>query len=221
MNYLTIDEVQSYTTPVQRSAEWFSLRSNYLTSSDLGTVLGKNKYKTAEQLFNEKTGIVTKDFTDNDAIRHGIKFEAEAIDMYCKLLGRTSHEIGLVPFNTFQKNNKNIDNMDCSFLAGSVDGITFIGQSNINIIEVKCPLFRRIRYGIIPDYYYPQVQMNIHILNVPFGDYVEYVPAFVQGNNAPLMNIVRVYRDDMWLKSVYPVLRTFWERVLEQRGQKF
>ena len=63
--------------------------------------------------------------------------------------------------------------------------------------------------------------MNIHILNVPFGDYVEYVPAFVQGNNAPLMNIVRVYRDDMWLKSVYPVLRTFWERVLEQRGQKF
>ena len=90
--------------------------------------------------------------------------------MYCNVLGRSHYEIGLVPFTQFQDPDKMIDDsMDCSFLAGSVDGVTVsqTNPNNINIIEVKCPLFRRIKYGVIPEYYYPQVQMNIHILNVP------------------------------------------------------
>ena len=226
--YLTLEQVKAYKTPIQRSPEWFSLRSQYLTSSDLGTVLGKNKYKTSEELFNEKTGISVKDFTENEAIKHGVKYEPEAIDMYCKVLGRTCYEIGLVPFDTFQDKDKN--GLDCSFLAGSVDGITVkdtvedteedTEEEGLNIIEVKCPLFRRIKYGVIPDYYYPQVQMNIHILNVRYGDYVEYVPTHAQGNKSPLLNIVRVYRDDDWLRSVYPELKSFWNSVVEERRQQ-
>ena len=52
--YLTLDQLLAYQTPVQRSTEWFELRSKYLTSSDLGTVLGLNKYKSVEELYNEK-----------------------------------------------------------------------------------------------------------------------------------------------------------------------
>ena len=46
--YLTMEQLLNFKTPEQRSPEWFAMRSNYLTSSDLGTVLGLNKYKTAE-----------------------------------------------------------------------------------------------------------------------------------------------------------------------------
>ena len=175
----------------------------------------KNKYKTPLDLLNEKIGITKKEFIDNEAIRHGVKYEAEAIDMYCKLLNRSSYDIGLVPFNAFRNEDTLSPSMDCSFLAGSVDSVT-IGKDpdSINILEVKCPLFRRIKYGEIPDYYYPQVQMNIHILNVKYGDYVEYVPSNIQGNAYPLMNIVRVYRDEKWLQSVYPILKEFWENVV-------
>ena len=210
--YLTLDQLLAYQTPVQRSTEWFELRSKYLTSSDLGTVLGLNKYKSVEELYNEKTGLSKKEFIENDAIKHGVKYEPEAIQMYCNVLGRSHYEVGLVPFTQFQDPDKILDDsMDFSFLAGSVDGVTVsqTNTTNINIIEVKCPLFRRIKYGVIPEYYYPQVQMNIHILNVPYGDYVEYVPVNIQGNHRPLMNIVRVYRDDNWLTSVYPVLKSF------------
>ena len=70
--YLTLGQLLAYQTPVQRSAEWFELRSKYLTSSDLGTVLGFNKYKSVEELYNEKTGIIKKEFTENDAIKHGL-----------------------------------------------------------------------------------------------------------------------------------------------------
>ena len=218
--YLTLDQLLAYQTPVQRSAEWFELRSKYLTSSDLGTILGFNKYKSVEELYNEKTGLSKKEFIENDAIKHGVKYEPEAIQMYCNVLGRSHYEVGLVPFTQFQDPDKILDDsMDFSFLAGSVDGVTVsqTNTTNINIIEVKCPLFRRIKYGVIPEYYYPQVQMNIHILNVPYGDYVEYVPVNIQGNHRPLMNIVRVYRDDNWLTSVYPVLKSFWDSVVDAR----
>ena len=56
--------------------------------------------------------------------------------------------------------------------------------------------------------------MNIHILNVKFGDYVEYVPVGIQGNTKPLLNIVRVMRDEEWLRYVYPTLKAFWDSVL-------
>ena len=213
--YLTLDEVLQYKTPIQRSDEWFQLRKRFLTSSDLGTVFGTNKYKTPEELFNEKIGINKKEYVESDAIKHGIKYESEAIELYCKVLNRTSYEIGLVPFNTFRDTDAINNSLDCSFLAGSVDSVT-VGQDqdSINIIEVKCPLFRRIKYGVIPDYYYPQVQMNIHILNVKYGDYIEYVPVNTQGNSSPLLNIVRVYRDEEWLKAVHPILKNFWDSVL-------
>ena len=213
--YLSMEQFLNFKTPVQRSTEWFELRSNYLTSSDLGTVLGKNKYKSIEDLYNEKTGKIKKDFVENEAIKHGVRYESEAIEMYCKVLGRKSYEIGLVPFNAFREPDDINTSPDCSFIAGSVDAIT-VGENtdNINIIEVKCPLFRRIKYGQIPDYYYPQIQMNIHILNVKFGDYVEYVPVGIQGNTKPLLNIVRVMRDEEWLRYVYPTLKAFWDSVL-------
>ena len=138
--YLTMEQLLNFKTPEQRSPEWFAMRSNYLTSSDLGTVLGLNKYKTAEELFNEKTGVVKKEFIDNEAIKHGVKYKAEAIDLYCTVLNRKSYEIGLVPFNTF-RTQEDIDSMmDCSFLAGSVDGVTvdmYTGDASLCGIQDK------------------------------------------------------------------------------------
>ena len=98
----------------------------------------KQQYKTPLQLLNEKIGITKKEFIDNEAIRHGVKYEAEAIDMYCKLLNRSSYDIGLVPFNAFRNEDTLSPSMDCSFLAGSVDSVT-IGKDpdSINILEVK------------------------------------------------------------------------------------
>ena len=215
---LTIQKVIEYQSAPQRSEEWFEQRRQHLTSSDLGTVLGLNKYKTCATLFHEKCSkSENKTMSDSKAIQHGVFYENEAIQMYCKLLGRKNYEIGLVPYDTFNV-SYNHNEMDLSFLAGSVDGVTIGNTPNsINVIEVKCPYRRKIKMGEIPLNYYPQLQMNIHILNVQFGDFVEYVPIGTQGNSEPLMNIVRIYRDDRWLTYVYPTLRTFWNNVIEQR----
>ena len=68
-----------------------------------------------------------------------MKYESEALDLYCKLLNRSSYDIRLVLFDAFRDSDPLLK---CSFLAGSVDSVT-VGKdpNSINFIEVKCPLY--------------------------------------------------------------------------------
>jgi putative phage-type endonuclease len=207
----------------QRSPEWFAMRENFLTASDLGSVLGLNKFKSRNEVLLIKAGVKPKQkIDDTEAIKHGHKYESEAIDIYCDLTNRKNFEVGLVSYASMHENSV-VDGIDCSFLAGSADGITCLLDENdrqygLNVLEVKSPFRRWPKFGLIPEYYYPQLQMNLHILDVPFGDYIEYWPAGLQGNS-PKMNIVRIYKDDSWFKGVIPQLRTFWDEVLELKNQ--
>jgi len=205
----------------QRSTDWYTTRKKYLTSSDLGSVLGLNKYESRETVLFKKCGI-SPNFKENVAIQHGNFYEQEAIDMYCSITNRTSFSLGLVDYSTIHGSNTIIKNgIDLSFLAGSVDGISVLKdnstihhESVLSVLEIKCPYRRKIIHGQIPDYYYPQIQMNMHILNIPYGDFIEYIPKGLWGKKECEMNIVRVYKDDEWLHTVTPVLYDFWKEVL-------
>jgi len=207
----------------QRSAEWFKKRENFLTSSDLGSVLGFNKFKSREEVLQTKAGVKPKKKIDNcEAIQHGHKYESEAIDVYCSLTNRKCFEVGLVSYASMHENSV-VDQIDCSFLAGSADGITCLYDDqekawSVNVLEVKSPFRRWPKYGNIPEYYYPQLQMNLHILDVEFGDYIEYWPAGLQGAS-PKMNVVRIYKDDQWFRGVIPELRLFWDEVQELKNK--
>jgi putative phage-type endonuclease len=56
--------------------EWVAARRNGLGGSDIGVVMGLNKYKTPLQLFNEKIGaVVPDDLSDNPAVEFGNRLE--------------------------------------------------------------------------------------------------------------------------------------------------
>ena len=67
--------------------------------------------------------------------------------------------------------------------------------------------------GEIPEYYVPQVQLNMFICNVEVADFIEYVPP-------ETMNIVRVYKDNEWLSRNLKVLDAFWTEVEYYRANK-
>jgi len=217
--------VLSETSTEQRTTDWYTTRKKYLTSSDLGSVLGLNKYETRETVLFKKCGM-SSNFKENVATQHGNYYEQEAINMYCSITNRTSFSLGLVDYSTIHGQNNTIGNgINLSFLAGSVDGISVLSEypttssichheSILSVLEVKCPYRRKIIHGQIPEYYYPQIQMNMHILDIPYGDYVEYIPKGLWGKKECEMNIVRVYKDDQWLYNVTPVLYEFWNDVL-------
>lgn len=187
----------------QRSEAWFKQRENKLTSSDAATVLGINPYQGMHEVLFKKCGHDFKPFVGNIATRHGQKYEDEAIEKYCKLTGQVNYNFGLIAHQDVY-NNK-----EYYWLAGSPDGISIAKDDKTAepvLLEVKCPYKRKIIFGKIPEYYLPQVQLNLFICDLRVADFIEYVPP-------DTMNIVRVYRNKRWLNDNLPILESFWKEV--------
>jgi len=196
----------------QRSPEWFAQRKDKLTSSDAATVLGINPYSKSHELLFQKCGI-ERPFISNVATLHGQRYEDTAIELYCRITGKINHNFGLLCYSDVHKGLEN-HNTDYDFIAGSPDGVVeSINNPEIEpiLIEVKCPYKRPIKDGIIPEYYMPQVQLNLFICNLSIADFIEYSPM----DNK--LNIVRVYKDPFWFNKNLPTLCTFWDNVMKYR----
>ena len=183
----------------QRSPEWFAQRKDKLTSSDVDTVLGKNTYNKPHDVLFKKNGMATP-FNGNEATRHGQKYEDEAIEHYCKIYNKKSLSFGLLPHPTI------------SWLGGSPDDITTDGI----VIEVKCPLYRKIEMGKIPQHYISQIKMNMEIAALNKAVFIEYKPSSLTGGDM-ILNVIHFDRDPEWFPSVLPVLEKFWNDVLYYR----
>ena len=208
----------------QRSEEWFNQRKDKLTSSDAGTALGINPYQKPVELLYKKCGAEIKPFVGNVATLHGQKYEDEAIEHYCNATGSENHEFGLIAYDEVERSqdihaNKNYPN-GIYWMAGSTDGIAYEKtpcmfnkkSCELIVLEVKCPYKREIIHGKIPGYYYPQVQLNMAILDIEKADFIEYNPP--GHNNKPMeLNIVRVDRDRYWFDKNVKILESFWKEV--------
>lgn len=204
----------------QGSKSWLEQRKGKLTSSDIATALGINPYKKAVELLLEKCG-AGRTFEGNESTIHGHKYESEAIEKYETLIGKRNHTFGMISFAdldpiriTKESSKKYIDNK-YHFLGGSPDGISvdaiITDESVLTQVEVKCPLRRKIKHGQVPEYYFPQVQMNMFILDLEVTDFIEYIPSNI-GKNVEL-NIVRIFRDEDWFEKSFPILEKFWADV--------
>jgi hypothetical protein len=204
----------------QRSPEWFAARKDKLTSSDAATALGINPYQKPVELLFKKCGH-GKPFTGNVATLYGQKYEDEAIGQYCKALGKRNHDFGLLDFDAVYRPDDEYSQENYKtgipWMAGSTDGVAedIYDKEHLILLEVKCPYRRKIKFGKIPDYYFPQVQLNMAILNIEKADFIEYKPAMY---GEPMqLNIVRLYRDRDWFDKNVPILDAFWKEVLEWR----
>lgn len=225
-----LDFIQNIEQHPQRSEGWFKQREGKLTSSDAATALGINPYQKPIELLFKKCW-AGPPFKGNVATLHGQKYEDEAIEKYCRILGKKNYDFGLIelssidpirkksPLEKFQKNNPDID---ISFIAGSPDGIAIDlkGFENLILLEVKCPYRRKIINGYCPDYYYPQVQLNMAIFDIDKADFIEYTPAKTSPKflNQDELNIVRIHRDHDWFSTNVPILHAFWQDVLKWRS---
>lgn len=204
----------------QRSPEWFEQRKDKLTSSDAATALGINPYQTPEELLFKKCGH-GKPFEGNMATLHGQKYEDEAIDKYCQVMGKKNYNFGLIDFDAVDRPNDlySKDNYPngIPWMAGSTDGIAedLDNEEHLVVLEVKCPFRRKIVFGECPEYYYPQVQLNMYILNIDKADFIEYKPA--TKTEPMILNIVRIHKNIQWLDENIPILEKFWKSVVEWR----
>ena len=141
----------------QRSPEWFDLRKNRLTASDVAQALNKGKFGTKQQLISKKAFPDNHPFITNPALQWGVMFEPMAERSYTQRHHDTKvYEFGLIP------------HPDISCFGASPDGITEQGI----MLEFKCPLRRKID-GTIPEQYELQMQGQMAVCGLAECDYVE------------------------------------------------
>jgi putative phage-type endonuclease len=159
--------------PAQRSDAWFKMRSEKITASDCGTVLGQNKHEPVYSFLIKK--VFGSTFETNDACYHGKKFENIVTLMYEYKYDTIVHEFGL------------LGHPEHTILGASPDGICGPykrdGKSRSELVgrmlEIKCPIFRKIKYTgdikgeICPIYYWCQVQQQLECCNLDECDFVQ------------------------------------------------
>ena len=164
-----------------------------ITASDVASVIGMSRYESPEDVMYKKCGF-SKKYNERSitSMSHGVQYESVARDLYCKLTGEIVHEVGLVQHPEY------------SFIGASADGITESGK----VIEIKCPT-GKLRTEI-PDYYYPQVQLCMEVLNLDTCDYMEF-------QLPDTLNIFSIPRDKDWFMNNLPIIETFWNNVVDRR----
>ena len=200
----------------QRSPEWFAQREGKLTSSDAATALDINPYQKPHELVFKKCGHDPKPFVGNVATLHGQKYEDYAIEKYCRAMGMTNYNFGLITYTDVHKEDSI---PDYHFLAGSPDGICVKNDDPSGeaiLLEVKCPYRRKIELNKCPKYYYPQVQLNMFICGLKIADFIEYRPS--SPTDEEILNIVRIHIDHNWLNKNIPILIDFWKEVENYRN---
>jgi len=140
--------------PEQKSEEWYEMRSNMLTASDWGTILGENHYSNSNEVLKKKCG--QDNFMTNAAMQWGNKYEDVAVLVY-----EYRNNVKVLEFGCLR--HPFID-----FLGASPDGITKDGI----MLEIKCPTSRKIT-GIPPSYYWCQVQGQLEVCELDRCDFLE------------------------------------------------
>lgn len=132
--------------PVQGSKEWLEGRSQCFGGSEIGTVLGKSKYDTFEELKKKK---IENTFDSSDITQWGKLFERVAKYYIRKEIG-TIYEFGSIPHSMYP-------------ISYSPDGL-ILKDENLLLLEIKCPIMRGVH--VIPEVYHHQVQTGMNTINV-------------------------------------------------------
>ena len=174
---------------------WLALRKNFVCASEVSAIMGMNPYKTRQEVLDEKLGLREPDL-DNSRMRRGRELEPIARKQAEKILDEL-----FIPEVYVSE--------EYSFMCASYDGVSFDKKY---ILEVKCTNKKNhelAKHGKIPEYYYPQIQHQISILQVDFCYYYSF-----DGDRGI---IVQVPRDEEFIKKMIEQEREFYNEMIHLR----
>jgi putative phage-type endonuclease len=137
----------------QRSEQWFAMRKTRITGSMCDSLIGSNPFQSYDQLVCEKAGLEVA-FKGNAATAWGVENEDKVIRMYEAHTGRKVFELGLTNHPTIDILAHSPDGISCARSTGD-DGDVYIEPV---LLEVKCPMTRKIKPGYVPKYYGSQAR---------------------------------------------------------------
>lgn len=192
---------------IQNSPEWYAFRESRLGASDAPIICGISPYKTAHQLWLEKTKRVERPIAkSNFAMERG---------HYLEPIVR-----GLVGFNQDKTYYPAVfTDDDLPIMMASMDGLDDDGEEAIEIkyaAKADHAALDENNPKSIPMKYYPQVQHQLHISKVKRILYCSYSINFKteKDHTKGSLKIVPVFRDDEFLSKYIPAVEAFQKSII-------
>ncbi|WP_037563088.1 YqaJ viral recombinase family protein [Sporolactobacillus terrae] len=173
-------------------ADWLMERTKGIGGSDSGIVLGLNKYKTPFELWLEKTGRVTPEEIDSEAIYWGNQMEDVVAREFMKRTGKKVHNDNHMHFHP-----------DYPFIFANVDRLLYGESAVLECKTASAYLAKLWKDDEIPDTYLTQVQ---HYLGVTGLDHA-YIAVLIGGNKFVYKEI---NRDDELIWMIFNAEVKFW-----------
>lgn len=190
----------------QRTPEWYERRKTLMTASDAAAALGIPAFDgfrgdpRADCIKQKVYGT----FKGNIFTKWGQENEDQVRDRLCGIIGENALDFGLLV------------HPELDWLGASPDGIC---ERSGFMIEIKCPMRRRIVPGHVPHHYYPQVQTQLEVCDLPAAYFVQWQPAHYNlADGVEVFDIVVVERDRAWFARAKDQLHSFWKELMDARA---
>ena len=139
----------------QRSPEWFALRADGITATEVSVIAGLNPYKTPYQLYAEKLGLYEPEPVGAAAVR-GLLLESTVATFYEMETGKK-----------LKRSNGIVRIKDIPWAMASLDR-TIVGEDGL--VEIKTSTSPRWSLHPVPPDVVAQVQWQMFVTGAPWCD---------------------------------------------------
>lgn len=193
--------------------EWLKARqSQGIGGSEAGCILGKNKYKTNVDLWQEKTGRKEQpDLSNNSAVQFG-KFAEPLL----RELFKQDYPQYIVDYHEFDL----YVNDKYPFIFATLDGEITTADGKRGILEIKTTTIQnKLQWddwdNKIPDSYYVQILHQLAATGWDFAILKAYIRYYVDGEVRVTIRHYRINREDVQADIDYLIEQEsiFWRQV--------
>ena len=177
--------------------DWLKYRKRGMGGSDVAAILGISKWRSALDLWLDKTNQTNEETEENEAMQWGNIMEPVIRNHFAEVMGKPVVEVKAM-----------LQHPEYLFMLADVDGLTVDDEGNPAILEIKTASeYKRDEWeNGIPAYYQTQVQ---HYLCVT-GATKAYVAVLIGGNS---FKVYEVDADAEVQRMLISVEKEFWNKV--------
>jgi len=174
----------------QGTEEWHAFRRCHIGASDAPVIMGVNKYKSLEKLWNEKVNGIQE--VENGYMARGKILENEALAYF-------ENQMSSFWFPEV------VLHEEYDWCSASLDGLEI---NHTAFVEIKCPGEKNhslAKEGKVPEQYYPQIQHQFACTGLNTGFYFSY-----DGYEGC---VVEVERNDKYIQEMLEREFEFWNLI--------
>lgn len=173
--------------------EWLKYRKMGVTGTDASSICGLNPFKSAIQVFLDKTTDVIEDF-DNEAMRQGRELEEYVAMRFCEATGKKVRRANAIFMND-----------EHSWMLADFDRLVVGERAGLECKTVSAYSADKWANGAIPLHYQLQCQ---HYLAVSGYD-CWYIAALILGKE---FIVRKIERDEELIQNLITIEKRFWEQ---------